>query len=316
MPVKNLRIVFAGTPDFAAEHLSALLAHDCNVIGVYTRQDKISGRGQKITASPVKELALSHNITVFQPANFRNQEDVDQLAALKPDVLVVVAYGVILPKTVLDLPEYGCINIHGSLLPKYRGAAPIQRSIFNGDRTTGITVMKMNEGLDTGNIIHTKTIDILDTDTSESLFTRLVPLGCSALLEALEMIAENRVEETPQNDSLACYAEKITREEAKIDFSESADQISRRIRTYIPWPVANFKIGNEILKVHQAAVSSEETSAPPGTVISADKSGIHVATGNGVLVIKQLQFAGKKPTKVADVLNGHRDLFKAGTLLT
>ncbi len=316
MPAKDLRIVFGGTPDFAAEHLKVLLNNGYNVVGVYTQPDKISGRGQKITASPVKELALAHGISVFQPVSLKNQEATDQMASLTPDVFVVVAYGLILPKAVLDLPKFGCINIHGSLLPKYRGAAPIQRSIFNGDQTTGITVMQMNEGLDTGDIIHTKSIDILDTDTSETLFKRMMPLGCTALLETLELIASGKAKGIPQEEEKASYAEKLTKEEAMINFTESAEKICRRIRAYIPWPTANFKLGNETIKIHQAAAIKDKISAEPGTVISSDKTGIKVSTGDGILVLNTLQFAGKKPMKVSDILNGHKDLFKPGTILS
>ncbi len=312
---KKLRIVFGGTPDFAAEHLKALINEEQNVIAVYTQPDRQSGRGHKLTASPVKEVALQHNIPVEQPLNFRQTADVDIFRKYAPDLFIVVAYGIILPREILEIPTFGCINVHGSLLPKYRGAAPIQRAIFNGDSETGVTVMQMNEGLDTGDIILKSTCSIDPSDTSETLFNKLIPVGCKALSEVVSQIASGTARNCPQDENYATYAAKISKEEAVIDWNLSAQEIDRRIRTYVPWPTAKIHINDLVIKVHQATVIPEDSGKTPGTVISADHSGIHVATGNGTLILEMLQMPGKKIMKASDILNGYSSLFTAGRSL-
>ena len=314
MPDRNLRILFGGTPDFAAAHLKHLLDRGYNVVGVYTQPDRISGRGRKLTPSPVKELALERGLPVAQPENFQTEASIEEFASFRPDLFVVVAYGIILPRAVLDMPSKGCINVHGSLLPKYRGAAPIQRSIFFGDRQTGVTIMQMNEGLDTGDIILSKSLEILPDDTTESLFRRLEPVGCTALTEAIESIAAGTAARVPQNESDATYARKITQEEAKINFREPADMICRRVRTYIPWPGAFIRVGSQNVKILKASVTENAMGLGAGTVISLDRNGIAVAAGYNAVLLETLQFPGKKPASAADIINGRRELFMPGTV--
>lgn len=306
---KDLRIIFGGTPDFAAEHLNALINNGYNIVCVYTQPDREAGRGRKLTASPVKEIALKNNIPIEQPINFKEESSIEIFKKYCADLFVVVAYGIILPKSILDNPTFGCINVHGSLLPKYRGAAPIQRAIFNGEKETGITVMRMNEGLDTGDMILKSSCPISPTDTSESLFNKLIPIGCNALIETLELITSNKCKFDKQDDNQATYASKITKEEALLDWNEDAQMLDRRIRTYNSWPLAKFCINETVIKIHKASPIMCSTDKKPGTILSADKTGIKVATSNGVLNLEILQFPGKKSMPVADILNGYGNWF-------
>lgn len=315
MNISNLRIVFGGTPDFAEKHLKFLIEQGLNIVAVYTQPDRQSGRGKKIQSSPVKTLAIQHNIPVEQPFNFKTQTDIDKFREYKPDLFIVVAYGVILPKVVLDIPAFGCINVHGSLLPKYRGAAPIQRAIFEGELETGITIMKMNEGLDTGDIITTEKCLISKKDTSDSLFEKLIPLGQKSLLASLSMIVNDEVSFVKQDESQATYAKKITKTESKINFSQKAEIIDRQIRTYVSWPVAFFSINDIVIKVWEIEVMDEKSNKQPGEIIKIDSSGIYVATLDNVINLKLLQLPGKKVMKTGDVLNGHKNLFSVGLVL-
>ena len=238
--MKSLNIIFAGTPDFAAQHLQAILNSQHNVIAVYTQPDKLAGRGKKLQASPVKQLAEQNNISVYQPKSLRKEEAQSELKALNADVLVVVAYGLILPKAVLDAPRLGCLNVHGSILPRWRGAAPIQRSIWAGDTQTGVTIMQMDEGLDTGDMLHKVYCDILPTETSTSLYNKLAELAPSALIDVLDNLENGKFIAEKQDDSQSNYAEKLSKEEAQLDWSLSAMQLERNIRAFNPWPIAYF----------------------------------------------------------------------------
>ncbi|AGO16926.1 methionyl-tRNA formyltransferase [Glaesserella parasuis] len=316
--MKKLNIIFAGTPDFAATHLQALLNSEHNVIAVYTQPDKPAGRGKKLQASPVKQLAEAHHIPVYQPKSLRKEEAQAELQALNADVMVVVAYGLILPEAVLKAPKYGCLNVHGSLLPRWRGAAPIQRSIWAGDTETGVTIMQMDIGLDTGDMLHKVTTPILATETSASLYAKLAELAPPALLEVLNGLTSGQFKPEKQQDEQANYAEKLTKEEAKLDWNMTACQLERNIRAFNPTPMAYLTLMvNEVeerIKVYQAEVLPHQEKAV-GTVLAVDKNGIQIATQQGVLNITQLQPAGKKPMSVQDFLNGRGDWFKVGSVL-
>ncbi|MBL0486716.1 methionyl-tRNA formyltransferase [Aeromonas caviae] len=313
--MNKLKLIFAGTPDFAARHLAALLSSGHEVVAVYTQPDKPAGRGQKLTASPVKELALAHDLPVYQPASLRNEAAQAELAALGADLMVVVAYGLILPKAVLDTPRLGCINVHGSLLPRWRGAAPIQRSIWAGDAETGVTIMQMDVGLDTGAMIRKVTCPIASDETSASLYDKLAGLGPQALVDTLDAMAAGDTAAEPQDDALANYAEKLSKEEARIDWSMDAVAIERCIRAFNPWPISWFDVAGQTVKVWQAEVAAQDHGQAAGTLLKADKQGIEVATGQGVLRLLTLQPPGKKAMSVSDLLNSRRDWFEPGTQL-
>ncbi|MDF2412457.1 methionyl-tRNA formyltransferase [Aeromonas sp. 1HA1] len=313
--MNKLKLIFAGTPDFAARHLAALLSSDHEVVAVYTQPDKPAGRGQKLTASPVKELALTHNLPVYQPASLRNEEAQAELAALGADLMVVVAYGLILPKVVLDTPRLGCINVHGSLLPRWRGAAPIQRAIWAGDAETGVTIMQMDVGLDTGAMIRKVSCPIAADETSTSLYDKLAGLGPQALVDTLNAMAAGDTAAEQQDDSLANYAQKLSKEEARIDWSMEAVAIERCIRAFNPWPISWFEVAGQTIKVWQAEVVDSNHGQPAGTLLKANKQGIDIATGKGVLRLLTLQPPGKKAMSVSDLLNSRRDWFEPGTQL-
>lgn len=316
--MSKLNIIFAGTPDFAAQHLQALLDSEHNVIAVYTQPDKPAGRGKKLQASPVKQLAEQHNIPVYQPKSLRKEEAQEELKALNADVMVVVAYGLILPEAVLNAPKYGCLNVHGSLLPRWRGAAPIQRSIWAGDQETGVTIMQMDIGLDTGDMLHKVTTPIAADETSASLYAKLAELAPPALLEVLNGLESQAFKAEKQDDALSNYAEKLSKEEAKLDWNLTACQLERNIRAFNPWPISFLTLEvdgvEQSVKVYQANVLPHQAKAT-GTVLQADKNGIQIATQDGVLNITQLQPSGKKPMSVQDFLNGRADWFAVGKQL-
>ncbi|MFN1552078.1 methionyl-tRNA formyltransferase [Vibrio natriegens] len=312
---QSLRIVFAGTPDFAARHLAALLSSEHEVIAVYTQPDRPAGRGKKLTASPVKNIALEHDIPVYQPENFKSDEAKQTLADLNADIMVVVAYGLLLPQAVLDTPKLGCINVHGSILPRWRGAAPIQRSIWAGDAETGVTIMQMDIGLDTGDMLKIATLPIEATDTSASMYEKLADLGPQALIDCLADIAADKAVPVKQDDELANYAKKLSKEEARINWSDDAAHIERCVRAFNPWPMSHFEAAENSIKVWQSRVAEQTSDKPAGTIVQADKTGIYVATGNGVLVLEQLQVPGKKAMPVQDILNSRASWFEVGTQL-
>ncbi|CDT93254.1 methionyl-tRNA formyltransferase [Vibrio coralliirubri] len=313
---QSLRIVFAGTPDFAARHLAALLSSEHEVVAVYTQPDRPAGRGKKLTASPVKNIALENNIPVYQPENFKSDEAKQELADLNADIMVVVAYGLLLPQVVLDTPRLGCINVHGSILPRWRGAAPIQRSIWAGDKETGVTIMQMDIGLDTGDMLSIATLPIETTDTSASMYEKLAGLGPDALVECLADIASGKAVAEKQDDELANYAKKLSKEEARINWSDEAAHIERCVRAFNPWPMSHFEAAENSIKVWQSRVAEQTSDKPAGTILQADKTGIYVATGQGVLVLEQLQVPGKKAMSVQDILNSRASWFEVGTQLS
>ncbi|WP_049292620.1 methionyl-tRNA formyltransferase [Franconibacter helveticus] len=311
----SLRIIFAGTPDFAARHLDALLSSAHQIVGVFTQPDRPAGRGKKLMPGPVKVLAQQHAIPVFQPVSLRPAENQQLIADLEADVMVVVAYGLILPKAVLDMPRLGCINVHGSLLPRWRGAAPIQRSLWAGDKETGVTIMQMDAGLDTGDMLYKLACPITAQDTSASLYDKLAQLGPQGLLATLDQLSEGSAQPEVQNESLVTYAEKLSKEEAKLDWSLSAAQLERCIRAFNPWPVSYFLVDEQPVKVWQASVIEAATAKKPGTIIEANKNGIQVATAEGILNLETLQPAGKKAMSAQDLLNSRREWFEPGTML-
>ncbi|MBB1385542.1 methionyl-tRNA formyltransferase [Pseudoalteromonas sp. SG45-5] len=308
-----LRIIFAGTPDFAARHLQALIQSKHTIVGVYSQPDRPAGRGKKLKASEVKELALEYNLPVFQPQSLKNDEALAELTSLNADIMIVVAYGLILPKAILEAPRLGCLNVHGSILPRWRGAAPIQRAIWAGDEQTGVTIMQMDEGLDTGDMLHISRCPISTTETSASLYIKLAELGPDALIETINKLANGEITPEPQNDELANYAKKLSKEEANIDWSMSALQIERNIRSFNPWPVCFTQMGEQTVKVYQAQVVLQ--SGNPGQILSSDKNGVVVACGEHALCITQLQPQGKKPMAINDFLNGRGDWVTPGTVL-
>lgn len=311
-----LKIIFAGTPDFAAEHLKALLNTHHEIIGVYTQPDRPAGRGKKLTASPVKKVAVENNLNVFQPTTFKTNETAQQeLAHLHADIMVVVAYGLILPEVILNTPRLGCINVHGSVLPKWRGAAPIQRALWAGDTETGVTIMQLDKGMDTGDIIRIAKEPIMPTDTSETMYHKLALLGPQILCDTLDDISDGNITPQKQEDSLATYAQKLSKEEAKINWSDSAQHIERCIRAFNPWPISYFVLKEMNIKVWEAHIKGIDTTAPAGTILSATKKGICVATGEGILCITKLQIPGKKAMPVVDVLNSRKEWFEPNTQL-
>jgi len=313
---QSLRIIFAGTPDFAARHLDALLSSEHQIVGVFTQPDRPAGRGKKLMTSPVKVLAEANNLPVFQPASLRPQENQELVSSLNADVMVVVAYGLILPKAVLDMPRLGCINVHGSLLPRWRGAAPIQRSLWAGDTETGVTIMQMDVGLDTGDMLYKLSCPITTEDTSASLYDKLANLGPQGLLNTLTQLANAATQPEVQDEALATYAEKLSKEEARIDWSLSAEQLERCIRAFNPWPMSWLEIDEQPVKVWQASAIAEASTAEPGTIVAANRQGIQVATGNGILNLESLQPAGKKAMGAQDLLNSRREWFIPGNRLS
>ncbi|MFH8136479.1 methionyl-tRNA formyltransferase [Pantoea osteomyelitidis] len=310
----SLKIIFAGTPDFAARHLDALIASEHQIVGVFTQPDRPAGRGNKLTPGPVKVLAQAHDIPVFQPKSLRPEENQQLVAELQADVMVVVAYGLILPQAVLAMPRLGCINVHGSLLPRWRGAAPIQRALWAGDSETGVTIMQMDVGLDTGDMLYKLACPITPEDTSASLYDRLAELGPEGLLATLAQLAAGQAQPIKQDESQVTYAEKLSKEEARLDWTLSAAQLERCIRAFNPWPVSYFLIEDQPVKVWQASVLPH-IDARPGEILQADKQGIQVATSQGALNLELLQPAGKKAMSVQDLLNSRREWFTPGAVL-
>lgn len=314
---KPLNIIFAGTPDFAAQHLNALINSEHNIVAVYCPPDKPAGRGKKLTACATKQLAQAHQLPVEQPVNFKDISDQQHLAQYNADIMVVVAYGLLLPQVILDTPKLGCINVHGSLLPKWRGAAPIQRSLEAGDEKTGVTIMQMDRGLDTGNMILTAECPITSQDTSASLYEKLAQLGPKALVDSLSLIAQNKHESIVQDNELATYAHKLDKAEAELNWQLCATTLELKVRAYNSWPVAQFTYNDDTNKEHrirvwQASTQPYNGTKASGTIISADKNGIVVATTENALCLEVLQLPGKKALPVQDILNGRADWFSVG----
>ncbi|MCW2268889.1 Methionyl-tRNA formyltransferase [compost metagenome] len=308
-----MRIVFAGTPEFAAEHLKALIDSPYDVVAVYTQPDRPAGRGQKLMPSAVKQLAVDNGIQVLQPPTLRNAEAQAELAALKPDLMVVVAYGLILPQAVLDIPRLGCINSHASLLPRWRGAAPIQRAVEAGDSESGVTVMRMEAGLDTGPMLLKVTTPISATDTGGSLHDRLAEMGPPAVLQAIAGLAAGTLRGEVQDDSLATYAHKLNKDEARLDWSRPAVALERLIRAFNPWPICHSTLAGEAVKVLAATLSTG--TGQPGEILGASKDGLIVACGEQALCLTRLQLPGGKALNFSDLFNSRREKFATGTVL-
>jgi len=305
-----LNIVFAGTPDFAAGHLQALIDSRHNVVGVYSQPDRPAGRGKKLQPSPVKKLALEHDIAVFQPLNFKQEGSIEELEALNADIMIVVAYGLLLPLAVLEAPKMGCLNVHASILPRWRGAAPIQRAIQVGDTETGITIMQMDVGLDTGDMLSKTLLDIKADETGGSLHDRLLEKGPTALLQTLTLLQAGEAVAEKQDDTLANYAHKLSKEEALINWSLPAIDIELNVRAFNPFPCAYTLLGDQRIKVWQAVVLEEATTLLPGTIARVSTEGVDIATGAGLVRLLNVQLAGKKAMAIADVVNGQPNLFQ------
>lgn len=300
-----MRIIFAGTPDFAAECLKPLLNSEHEICAVYTQPDRPAGRGRKLTPSPVKQVALEAAIPVEQPLNFKTEESLQTLAAYQADLMVVVAYGLLLPQSVLDSPRLGCINVHASLLPRWRGAAPIQRAILAGDTETGVGIMKMEAGLDTGPVLLEARCPINDSDTAQDLHDRLAALGAETLLQSLNNIETRLSRARPQDDSQSTYAKKLDKREALIDWQQPAQQILRQIHAFNPWPVAQTQWQEDTMRIWLAELGDRTRRGQPGEIIAVSKQGLEVQTGDGILRITQLQVPGKRAMPVQDFLNAN-----------
>ncbi|MDE2407201.1 MAG: methionyl-tRNA formyltransferase [Xanthomonadaceae bacterium] len=304
-----MRIVFAGTPEFAVPCLRAAALRG-EVVGVYTQPDRPAGRGRELTPSPVKLEAVQRGIPVFQPENFRSAEAKATLRALRPDVMVVVAYGLILPQSVLDIPEHGCWNVHASLLPRWRGAAPIQRAIEAGDTQTGVCLMQMEKGLDTGPVLLSQAIDIGPEDTGGQLHDRLAELGARVLADALGLLRATIVlPPQPQPAEGVTYAHKLDKAEAKLDWAQSAQTLANKVRAFNPWPVAEAQLLGERVRIYAARALDETHATTPGSVLRAGREGIDIACGAGVLRLQTLQRDGGKPIGAQDYRNARRDVF-------
>lgn len=301
---KSIRTVFMGTPEFALPTLEGLLAAGVDLVGVYTQPDRPSGRGKQLSAPPVKQLALTRGIPVFQPLKLRLPEVVAELRALAPDLIVVVAFGQILPKSVLEIPRYGCINVHASLLPKYRGAAPINQAIVDGELETGVTTMFMDVGLDTGDMLIKRATKIGPCETAGELHDRLALLGREAMSETLERLCAGTLTREPQDDSLSCYAPMLKKEQGLLDWTRPALELHNRVRGLDPWPGAYTLLAGEPLKLARTRPLDEPHEAAPGTVLAADRDGVRVACGSGALSLGELQLPGRKRLAAGDFLRG------------
>lgn len=308
-----LRIVFAGTPPFAAHHLQALLSSPYKIVGVYTQPDRPAGRGKHLQASAVKQLAMANDLPLFQPSTLRTEGAQQELTALRADVMVVVAYGLILPQAVLSTPRLGCINVHASLLPRWRGAAPIERALLAGDACTGVTIMKMDKGLDTGDMLSKVTVEILEEDDRLSLENKLESVGRSALLETLGSIDHYLAQAQAQDHSLANYAAKLEKSEALVNWFASASEINRQIRGGVGRNPAYSEFRGERIRFLKASIETANGAHTPGTITGADKEGLKVACGQFTLNISIIQLPGKNPVSVRELLNSRKEFFAIGS---
>lgn len=314
----GLNLIFAGTPNFAAVHLQALLASQHNIIAIYTQPDRPAGRGKKLSPSPVKVLAEEHNIPIYQPVSLKNNDAQREFLKLHADLMVVVAYGLLLPQPILDAPRLGCINVHGSLLPKWRGAAPIQRAVESGDKISGVTIMQMDIGLDTGDMLLTSECPISPSDTAGDLHDKLCRIGPTALLKTLSLLAQEQCNPQPQDHSKSSYAKKLHKAEALIDWQVDANVLCRKIHAFNPSPVCYCQMATERLKIYRAEVAEigiRATARKPGEVLQASDGKLVIACGSGALALREVQLPGKKPIQVHEFLNGFAHKLKEGTLL-
>lgn len=309
-----LKIVFAGTPEFAATVLAALIPGPHQVIAAYSQPDRPAGRGRKLTASPVKQLAQQHQIPVYQPLNFKDPADVKTLADLQADIMVVVAYGLILPKQVLDTPRLGCINVHASLLPRWRGAAPIQRAVCAGDTESGVTIMQMDAGLDTGDMLLKVTTPITPNQTAGELHDQLAETGANACVEVLAQFASTGVTPVPQNEAEANYAHKLSKADGLIDWRQPAQVLHDQIRGLHPWPGSHTTLEGKPVRIHGSRLvqANHAQSADPGEILHASPEGLQIMTGKGVISLTHIQLPGAKAISVKDLLNARQDSFQPG----
>lgn len=313
----SLRIIFAGTPSFAAYHLAALIGSPNKVVivGVFTQPDRPAGRGYQLKTSAVKQLALKHGLPVYQPSSLRSAEVQYQIKKFHADIMVVVAYGIILPSELLSLPRLGCINVHASLLPRWRGAAPIQNALLAGDVKTGVTIIQMDKGIDTGDILYQDFCDILPTDTSGTLQNRLATIGSIALLTTLDKLKKGNKLSTPQDKTKIKYITKLSKKEAQLNWNLSATHLERQVRAFNPWPISSFMVNEHRIKVWEACVLQKYHFSTPGTILLADNNGIQVATGEDILILKLLQLAGKRSMIIQELLHSRREWFIPGSIL-
>jgi len=314
MPAQPLRLIFAGTPDFAAAHLSALVSAGFDVVSAYSQPDRPAGRGKQVLPTPVKAVALQHGIPVFQPERF-NEPELTQLASFDADVMVVVAYGLLLPPVVLTTPRLGCINVHASLLPRWRGAAPIERALMAGDSETGVCIMQMDAGLDTGPVLNRVTTPILDDDNSRTLTERLCHLGCKALCDSLARMPELAVSAAAQDGAHATYARKIAKADAMIDWQRPARELHNQVRALYPRIPAWCPHQGKRLRLISTQVLLASHQAAPGTVLACTATGLDIACGEDVLRVLKVQQEGKNEMDLASLLNGHPDAFTTGMVL-
>ncbi len=302
-----MKIIFMGTPDFAVPTFDSLVNSEHEVIAVYTQPDKKRDRGRAVHFTPVKQKAIEHNIPVYQPVRIREADSVEEIRRLNPDVIVVVAFGQIVSQEILDIPKYGCLNVHASLLPKYRGAAPIQWCIIDGEKETGVTIMQMDKGIDTGDMLKKTVVKIDDCETGGSLHDKLSVLGGDLILETLKDIEKNKIKPQKQDDSKSCYAKMLTKELGKIDWSDSAVRIERLVRGLNPWPSAYTLLDGKLCKIWMAkVVSNSVVKDKPGTIIELQKDAILIQTQEGILAVEELQLEGKKRMSVNDFLRGYK----------
>lgn len=310
-----LKVIFAGTPAFAKAALEKLHQSTHQVVAVYTQPDRPAGRGLKLTPSPVKEFALAHQLPLYQPASLKDPNEQRILADINADVMVVAAYGLLLPQAVLDIPRYGCINIHPSLLPRWRGAAPIQRTIFHGDRMTGVTIMQMDAGLDTGPMLLQHQYALAEDETTATLHDKMAQMGADSLVETLDMLVRGELKPQVQDNALATYANKITKEEALIDWNKPAFETECMIRAFNPWPVAHTVWQGQSLRVWMARTFEENHGKAPGTILRVSSEGIDIAAGENALRLLQVQLPGGKAMAIADFYNAKRNEFVVGEVL-
>jgi methionyl-tRNA formyltransferase len=310
-----LKIIFAGTPEISVPVLEALQAAAHDIVMVLTQPDRLAGRGRKLTASPVKMCAQQYDLPVYQPDSLKTPTAQETLKHLQSDLIIVIAYGLIVPQYILDIPKLGCINLHVSLLPRWRGAAPIQRALLAGDTLTGVSLMQMDRGLDTGDVLAHTILPLQGEETAQSLHDSLSLLSANLLIESLPALEQRSLTPTHQDEDGVTYASKITKEEANINWQLSAQQIERMVRAYNPWPIANSIIDQQVLKIWQAEVINDLTEAPPGTILTCNKKGIDIACGGGILRVQKIQWPGGKPQLVAQALNANNCPLHVGARL-